>query len=49
MITQLLTQDLADVTGAVVRVELEAKGAADWMIAHIAEKRSGLGLDVVGV
>ncbi|NNN14223.1 MAG: carbon monoxide dehydrogenase, partial [Acidimicrobiaceae bacterium] len=49
MVTQLLTQDLADVTGAVVRVELEAKGAADWMIAHIAGKRSGLGLDAVGV
>ncbi|MHB8191247.1 MAG: anaerobic carbon-monoxide dehydrogenase catalytic subunit [Ferrimicrobium sp.] len=48
MVTQLLTQDLADVTGAVVRVELEAKGAAEWMIAHIAEKRADLGLAVLG-
>jgi carbon-monoxide dehydrogenase catalytic subunit len=49
MVTQLLTQDLADVTSAVVRVELEAKGAADWMIAHIGEKRAALGLDLATV
>jgi len=28
----------------VVRVELEAHKAADWMVAHIGEKRTALGL-----
>lgn len=44
MVTQLLTRDLKDVTGAVVQVELDAKAAADWMVGHIAEKRAALGL-----
>ena len=44
MVTKLLTEDLADVTGAVVHVELEAKRAADWMVEHISQKRAALGL-----
>ncbi|OIO56565.1 MAG: carbon-monoxide dehydrogenase catalytic subunit [Alphaproteobacteria bacterium CG_4_10_14_0_2_um_filter_63_37] len=44
MVTQLLTKDLQGITGAVVRVELEAHKAADWMVAHIGEKRTALGL-----
>ncbi len=44
LVTKILTQDLQDITGAVVRVELEAKNAADWMVAHIGEKRAALGL-----
>lgn len=44
MVTKLLTEDLQELTGAVVRVELEPKGAADWMVAHIAEKRAALGI-----
>lgn len=42
--TQVLTQDLQQLTGAVVHVELEARKAADWMVAHIGEKRAALGL-----
>lgn len=44
MVTQLLTEGLQDILGSVVRVELEPKAAADWMVAHIAEKRTALGL-----
>ena len=44
VVTQLLTQDLSQVTGATVQVEMEPKGAADWMIGHIASKRAALGL-----
>ncbi|MDA8103286.1 MAG: anaerobic carbon-monoxide dehydrogenase catalytic subunit [Nitrospiraceae bacterium] len=44
MVTKLLSEDLADVTGAVVHVELEAKRAADWMVEHISQKRAALGL-----
>lgn len=44
LVTKVLTEDLRGLTGAVVRVELEAKKAADWMVAHIAEKRAALGL-----
>lgn len=44
MVTQLLTEGLQDVLGSVVRVELEPKVAADWMVAHIGEKRAALGI-----
>lgn len=45
-VTQLLTQDLADLTGARIHVELDALKAADWMHGEIARKRAGLGLSV---
>ncbi|MBI4986999.1 MAG: anaerobic carbon-monoxide dehydrogenase catalytic subunit [Rhodocyclales bacterium] len=44
LVTKILTEDLQGITGAIVHVELEAQKAADWMVAHIAEKRAGLGL-----
>jgi carbon-monoxide dehydrogenase catalytic subunit len=44
LVTKILTEDLQGITGAVVRVELEARKAADWMVGHIAEKRAALGL-----
>ncbi len=44
MVTRLLTEDLKELTGAVVRVELKPREAAEWMIAHIGEKRAALGL-----
>lgn len=44
LVTQILTEGLQDITGAVVHVELKAQEAADWMVAHIAEKRQALGL-----
>lgn len=44
LVTRILTQDLKDITGAVAHVELDAQKAADWMVAHITEKRTGLGL-----
>ena len=44
VVTQLLTQDLSGVTGATVQVDMDPKGAADWMIGHIASKRAALGL-----
>ncbi len=49
MVTQLLTSDLSDVTGAVVRVEVQAERAAQWMVEHIAKKRDALGLITAGV
>lgn len=44
MVTKLLTEDLAEVTGAVVHVEVQAKEAADWMVGQITDKRARLGL-----
>ncbi len=44
LVTKLLTEDLKDLTGAVVRVETDPQKAAGWMVAHIAEKRAALGL-----
>jgi carbon-monoxide dehydrogenase catalytic subunit len=44
MVTQILTQDLAGITGAKVIVEYDPIKAAAAMIAHINEKRAGLGL-----
>ena len=44
LVTKVLTEDLQGLTGAVVHVELEAQKAADWMVAHIGEKRRALGL-----
>jgi anaerobic carbon-monoxide dehydrogenase catalytic subunit len=43
-VTQILTQDLAGITGAKVIVEYDPIKAATAMIAHINEKRAGLGL-----
>lgn len=44
LVTEILTNKLRDITGAVAHIELDAQKAADWMVAHIAEKRAGLGL-----
>ncbi len=43
-VTQVLTQDLAGITGAKVIVEYDPIKAAAGMIAHIKEKRAALGL-----
>jgi carbon-monoxide dehydrogenase catalytic subunit len=44
LVTKVLTQDLADITGGKVYVEYDPKKAAAGMIAHIREKRAALGL-----
>ncbi len=43
-VTQVLTQDLAGITGAKVFVEYDPIKAAAGMVAHIKEKRTALGL-----
>ena len=43
-VTQVLTQDLAGITGAKVIVEYDPIKAAAAMVAHIKEKRAALGL-----
>lgn len=43
-VTKLLTEDLRELTGAVVKVELDPHAAAEWMAEHIREKRAALGL-----
>lgn len=43
-LVQLLTEDCADVTGGVMRLETDAAQAADGMLAHIEAKREKLGL-----
>jgi len=43
-LVKLLTEDCADVTGGVMRLETDAGLAADGMLAHIEAKRSKLGL-----
>lgn len=43
-LVQLLTEDCADVTGGVMRLETDAARAADGMLAHIEAKRDKLGL-----
>ena len=43
-VTQVLTQDLAGITGAKVIVEYDPVKAASAMVAHIKEKRAALGL-----
>jgi carbon-monoxide dehydrogenase catalytic subunit len=44
LVTKILTQDLPGITGGKVFVEYDPKKAAAGMIAHIREKRAGLGL-----
>lgn len=44
LVTKILTEDLANITGAKVFVEYDPIKAAAGMIAHIEEKRKALGL-----
>jgi len=44
LVTKVLTQDLPGITGGKVFVEYDPKKAAAGMIAHIREKRAGLGI-----
>lgn len=44
LVTKILTEDLAGVTGAVMHVECDPHKAADWMVAEITKKRAALGL-----
>lgn len=44
VVTQVLTQDLVNITGAKVFVECDPKKAAAGVVAIIKEKRAGLGL-----
>ncbi len=44
VVTRILTQDLPGITGGKVFVEYDPKKAAAGMIAHIQQKRAGLGL-----
>jgi anaerobic carbon-monoxide dehydrogenase catalytic subunit len=43
-LVKLLTEDCAEVTGGVMRLETDAAQAADGMLAHIEAKRSKLGI-----
>ncbi len=43
-VTQMLTQDLEDITGAKMFVEYDPAEAAAAMVAHIKQKRAALGL-----
>jgi anaerobic carbon-monoxide dehydrogenase catalytic subunit len=43
-LVKLLTEDCADVTGGVMRLETDAAQAAEGMLAHIEAKRKKLGL-----
>jgi carbon-monoxide dehydrogenase catalytic subunit len=44
LVTKILTEDLAGITGAVMHVECDPHKAADWMVAEITKKRVALGL-----
>ncbi len=46
LVTQVLTQDLAGITGAKVIVEYDPVKAAAAMVEYIKEKRAGLGMSV---
>lgn len=44
VVTKTFTEDLANITGAVMHVECDPHKAADWMAGEIGRKRAGLGL-----
>jgi carbon-monoxide dehydrogenase catalytic subunit len=48
VVTNVLTQQLADITGGRLMIEPDAEKAAAGMIEIINEKRQGLGLSVAG-
>jgi len=43
-LVKLLTEDLRNITGGVLRVETDAKEAVDGIAGHIEEKRAKLGI-----
>jgi carbon-monoxide dehydrogenase catalytic subunit len=43
-LVKLLTEDLPDITGGVLRIETDADAAAEGIVGHIEEKRAKLGI-----